>query len=473
MILYLSMVHEFIASKGYKITKIEGKDQHFETLRVGTQQIDGPEILSLIRQDDTSVCFRCQGSFFILYGISLEEVCGLAVEACQFYDHWEKKLITGVWNNPDFQNLIDISEEVFQNPMLITNWQGKVLGYTKKYADAPLRDFWKDIVKNGMLPISCLRNLRASSYHQILTLENEATLLDFRELHYRCILGLVHVNHEIALHFQIIEYSKPLTDTDVKLAHTLLEVLQKAYRENQPESGETASCLFSQLLNKEAVDQKRLDWILASLGWNTPDINYYLVYFELMDGRGNAKSLVAQIGRYIPGCKMIYWNDYIIMLLSEPLLEKSKKEILYISQNLKLRCGVSLPFKDWNHLAVYLDQAKSALSYAPDGDLICLCLDYSWNCLLEHLKETTSSMQLIHPAIGILSAYDKENDTELARTLFYYLRCERNTTLAAEELYIHRNTLQYRIHRINSLIHVNLDNADVRSHLMVSYLLLQ
>lgn len=472
MVLYLSMVHEFITSRNYKVTEIEGEDQYFETLRVGMQQIDEPEILYLIRQIDTSICFYCKGSSFTLYDTSLEQVCGLAIEACQFYDHWEKQLIMGVWDNPDFQNLIDISEEVFQNPMLITNWQGKVLGYTKRYADAPLRDFWQDIVKNEMLPITCLRNLRNSPYHQILTLENQATLLDFKELNYRCILGLVHVNHEIALHFQIIEHNKPLTDTAVKLAHTLLEVLQKAYRENQTESGETASHLFSQLLNNEMVEQKRLDWILASFGWNTPDTNYYLVYFELMDGRGNAKSLMAQIGRYIPGCKMIYWREHIIMFLSEPLLEKSKKEILYINNNLKLRCGVSLPFKDWNYLSVYFEQAKSALTYAPDEQLLCFCLDYSWYCLVEQLKESAASMKLIHPAIGKLIQYDEENDTELARTLFCYLRCERNTTLTAEELFIHRNTLQYRIHRINSLIHVNLNDADIRSHLMVSYLLL-
>lgn len=470
MILYLSMIQEFLNRKGLRTSKLNGSDHAFKTLKVGQQCCDTSEILSLASCADGDVLFQCQGSDFVLYDISLENACGIAIEACQFYDHWERDLILNVFDNPNYQQLIDLSEHVFRNPIFITNWQGKVLGYTKKYADAPIRDFWKDIVRNESLPISCLENLRRSPYHQILTCENQANLLYFEEQDYRCILGLVHSNHEIVLCFQIIEYNKPLTSTDVNLANIFLMILGKAHRENQPLYHETASYVFSQLLNGETVDQKRLHWILASLSWNVDNISFYLICFELLDGLGNGQTLLAQIERHIPGCKMVNWNDHIIMLLSEPLFQKSKAEIERINLRLNLKCGVSLPFQDWNNLKIYYEQAKTALDFASaDNCSIHFCLDHAWQYLLSCFKETTFSMKLAHPAIFTLQEYDDKNKTELAATLYHYLIYERNTTLTAQKLYIHRNTLQHRMHKIHELIDVDLDDVNIRLHLIVSY----
>ena len=45
-----------------------------------------------------------------------------------------------------------------------------------------------------------------------------------------------------------------------------------------------------------------------------------------------------------------------------------------------------------------------------------------------------------------------ENQTDLMNTLYEYLDCSQNTQLAAERLFIHKNTLLYRINKIRSVI---------------------
>src|SRR4051812_2585515 len=54
-------------------------------------------------------------------------------------------------------------------------------------------------------------------------------------------------------------------------------------------------------------------------------------------------------------------------------------------------------------------------------------------------------------AIGPLLDYDRDHNGALVHTLEVFLRCERNRVKAAEELFIHYNTLRYRLGQIEKL----------------------
>jgi purine catabolism regulator len=54
-------------------------------------------------------------------------------------------------------------------------------------------------------------------------------------------------------------------------------------------------------------------------------------------------------------------------------------------------------------------------------------------------------------AIGPLLDYDRDHNGALVHTLEVFLRCERNRVRAAEELFIHYNTLRYRLTQIDEL----------------------
>ena len=74
----------------------------------------------------------------------------------------------------------------------------------------------------------------------------------------------------------------------------------------------------------------------------------------------------------------------------------------------------------------------------------------------------------VHPAMRQLMAYDRQ----MAYTLYVYLLNERNVRLAAEALYMHGNTLRYRVQRIEKLVSIDLENPYERRRLLLSYELL-
>ena len=65
-------------------------------------------------------------------------------------------------------------------------------------------------------------------------------------------------------------------------------------------------------------------------------------------------------------------------------------------------------------------------------------------------------------AIGPLIAYDRENDTNLAVTLRTYLEQNQNSAKAAKLLYVHYNTLRYRIYRAKEILGDFLENPQQR-----------
>ncbi len=134
-----------------------------------------------------------------------------------------------------------------------------------------------------------------------------------------------------------------------------------------------------------------------------------------------------------------------------------------------MRFGLSWRFTNWKEIPDAVNQTEVALSsYA--GSVVALDSHCVMFYIFSILMSCTSNIEIIHPAITDLSKYDEEHGSEYLRTLWSYLRHERNLVRTAEDLGLHRNSLVYRVQRISKLIpDVDLDDPETRDHLMVSY----
>jgi len=75
--------------------------------------------------------------------------------------------------------------------------------------------------------------------------------------------------------------------------------------------------------------------------------------------------------------------------------------------------------------------------------------------------------------LGGLIESDRLYKSELMRTLEVILRCNFNLKEAARELFIHYNTLRYRVSKIEEIAGVDLSAAEDRLNLQVAYRILQ
>lgn len=86
------------------------------------------------------------------------------------------------------------------------------------------------------------------------------------------------------------------------------------------------------------------------------------------------------------------------------------------------------------------------------------------------LKELPTSM-LCDSTLETLRRHDRQFGTEYYKTLRQYLLQERDIPRTAEALIIHRTTLTYRLQKISQLVHMDLEDAEKRLYLLLSFYL--
>lgn len=113
------------------------------------------------------------------------------------------------------------------------------------------------------------------------------------------------------------------------------------------------------------------------------------------------------------------------------------------------RAGLSDPFVGPGNLGDAVRQARWALeTVSPDGSALALYGESSPSFLPRTLAESELAADRV---LGPLIEYDREQGTELIKTLQAYLECDRSPSRASELLFIHTQTVNYRIARIQEL----------------------
>lgn len=76
---------------------------------------------------------------------------------------------------------------------------------------------------------------------------------------------------------------------------------------------------------------------------------------------------------------------------------------------------------------------------------------------------------LYHSILDDLILYDEKNHSELVPTLQIYLQEMGNITETAERMYVHRNTVKYRVKRIEEILGYDIHDFNSAFHLRLAY----
>lgn len=177
------------------------------------------------------------------------------------------------------------------------------------------------------------------------------------------------------------------------------------------------------------------------------------------------------------GATPVFYKDMIVGLFShrvkpDPL--KLEQALGSIHTALNCQVGVSDTFQGFYDFNTYYIQAEWALT-APtllpslrNAGPIRYYRDYVSAHILYSFSRQTSHCAVLPPELELLRRYDEENHTELTVTLYRFLALERSMQETAKALFIHRNTLAYRIGKIHELCGFELDNEAVRRRLILA-----
>ena len=79
---------------------------------------------------------------------------------------------------------------------------------------------------------------------------------------------------------------------------------------------------------------------------------------------------------------------------------------------------------------------------------------------------------MIAQEVRTLAAHDREKGTQYCETLYYYLICSRSLKKTCDVLFTHRNTVLYRIRRMQEDFSIPIDDISSHTELLLGTALL-
>ncbi len=144
--------------------------------------------------------------------------------------------------------------------------------------------------------------------------------------------------------------------------------------------------------------------------------------------------------------------------LAQSVIELAGKEF----PDAVIRCGVGAPAADLGAWQLSFRQAGQALDMARrlNERKPLFYMDLSVYRLLLEFEDNPEMKAFLQETLGPILVH--ENSDEFLATLEEFFTHNGNLSQTAEALFIHRNTLTYRMERMTSISRLDLDNPDTR-----------
>ena len=95
--------------------------------------------------------------------------------------------------------------------------------------------------------------------------------------------------------------------------------------------------------------------------------------------------------------------------------------------------------------------------------------DYAFFDLLGHCSEGVKPGMFCHPALELLRQHDLKSGSELYKTLRCYVDTGGSIKDTAEKLFIHRNSLSYRLDCIGKIVGIDINDPATQYALRFSF----
>lgn len=180
----------------------------------------------------------------------------------------------------------------------------------------------------------------------------------------------------------------------------------------------------------------------------------------------------------LPGTHTTYHKNGIVAVV--PLKNETGSE-LELFETLKsickddpIRVGVSNSFSNISNFTFHYEQAHTAFEMGQKikaEELIYPYQDYQIFDLFSEVKNPEKLGRYCHPALTTLRLYDHKNNSEFYKTLCVFIDKGCNIKYTSQSLFIHRNSLVYRLNRIVELCQLDFNDMNTIFLLRLSFLI--
>lgn len=418
------------------------------------------------------ICSNRQDYIFLKTDAILE-VFNKVLDLFEFYNTITEQLYQLILQKSSLTDLLSLCGQMLPLPLILCNSGHMIQAYTN------CDDFEKDgnpvftyAIQHHFIPTKLYESVNEDFIHHY----NDHFSFYIKKRNDQ----LFHtINHNIFYQKWNVGYLTAIfrSPSDHTMAHQQLfdyisGCLESGYESLHASSPDplNSNQIFIRLLEEIPVDSACLQLQAQAFGWNLDDSKILLILSPEHYQKNSLSVITSRFIVHYPDSFVFSYQEQAVAILNTSKYSSAFfSELQTFLQELHCSTGISYSFTDLTQIKKSYDQASLALKYGVHSSgTIHFCESY----MLDYIKETLRSnlsVDIWRCELQILKNYDEKHQTEYYHTLYMYLLEERNQTLTAQKLHIHRNTLVKRICRIQELIPANLSDTQTRLQLLFSF----
>ena len=393
----------------------------------------------------------CQGCD---YETLLNDVLG----AFDFYNEAEERLLVAASRHAQLKDMMPTVEEMLPDPFVVFGIDGSVLASVNA-EQIPSQRMRRNVIERQNLSADGIGGYfvdEAGVVHHDLT----AVPLSMRDDEgYAAVSMYIYQESEpigFAMHFPSSKKADVLAQAiDSVIAKHLAqsEEFTNAYSPHQ-----SLRLALAELMGGGRVSEEATERLAVAVGGNA-GLVVISVASLVIQNRTQRLLLANEVEESRVACVACELEEAVAFLATVENAEALVEQIALRFNSKSLALGVSMPVAGFGRLQSAYRQAVFARDSSPSAG-IRHCRHLALPFLIGVLQKESVARDLLHPALGILESYDTENGTDLLETLRAYVETGCSQSETAQKLYVHLNTLKYRLRRIGELTGIDFRDRE-------------
>lgn len=415
-----------------------------------------------------------QNDIIMIDNAGLAEVLNRIIFAFDKYRSWNEKLLRARHEPNPYQAILDAAHEILQCPMFFGNRNMHIYAITRQYSKEQVYEEWDDVKALNTMPVRFLERLKFINLPEKFPNEIDPAVMpswpDAKFEHH--IRTNCYVNKVIWGHFYVYWYMKTVSPAILQLTRHVADVYGRMIEETQGMNSDKYSVYsrLVELLDGRNIPADTIRPIYWSLKWAETDP---LVLYKISAAAADCDNtllywLCDNLGEISSIAIMFPYNESIIIIV-----RNNGKHIQTVQECIArhisvsgYHCGISFPFTGLHNIAVFYKQASHAIKLAPDlGGRFHAYKDCPLDGLASEVKSHLRWQDWVPPSLVRLIESDVAQGTEYYATLYQLLVNRWHLGNTAKALYIHRNTLLYRLEKLKRLLDVDIHNESILAYM--------
>ena len=374
-------------------------------------------------------------------------------------------------------HLCDLAYQILGCPVFVSDLAHTILAYTK-CVEVPDETWQTNVVRGALERNTLFQDREVSAVHDSSAEERRPVLVQDTYLPYPRIIKVLVSRGQAMGVLVATAYFRPFAPDALDLTELIASFVTARLAEDRRtvgRDGQTVENYLLRLLGGADYTREQADRHLEILGYRKKPYTYVLSVCADRKRTDALQDIGQLIGlfRALGSCHTMLYNTTLVCLYGSdtditdwPAQAPALWELM---EREGLLAGVSRPVESMDRLRDRYREAQQTLE-------ICLRLgrqdrlfpydSYASFLLFGTLPRDRLGLYC-HERIQRLGAYDAAHGTELCATLQVYLEQAKSLARTAEILFVHRNTVRYRIRKAMELMNTDLeDGNDIFSYIL-------